>query len=175
MVTHLSMLTAVADGQDEALRALIESLPVGDASPFASVPGTHNGRWTVVRTDPLPPPNLRSGGLPRPMLMCSAVIDPEPDDWMRSLLHALGPTADAIWSHCAGWPGPAPDGAVPWLLSHRVQPWLCFATWDAPADRMRRALRTRDLIERLAVRTQSADPDALVAAFRAAFPGGHRS
>jgi hypothetical protein len=167
MVTHLSMLTAVLDGRDAALRAFIESLPVGEDSPFASVPGTHNGRWTVVRTDPLPPPNLRSGGLPRPMLMCSAVIDPEPGEWVGSLLVVLGPTADAIWGHCAGWPGVAHDGAG-WLLRHRVKPWLSFATWDAPVADMRLALRTRDLVERLAVDTQGADAHAIVAAYRAA-------
>ena len=167
MVTQLSILTAVKDGRADELRSLIESLPADDRSPFASVPGTHNGRWTVVRTDPLPEPNLRSGGLPRPMLMCSAVIDPKPKQWVRSLIEVLGPAADSIWDHCAGWPGRS--GGVDWLLRHRVRPWLSFTTWDAPVAEMLEARRTRELVERLAIQTQGSDAASLVSAYRQAF------
>lgn len=170
MISHLSMLTAVLDGHDDELRAIIASLPV-EESPFANVPGTHNGRFTVVRTDPLvrtDPPSLRSGGLPHPMLMCSAVIDSPPAEWLGDLLAVLGTDASRIWSHCAGWPGP--EIAVPWLLQHRVKPWLEFATWKADVAEMTRALELRDRVEHFAVSTQGLRADELLARFRSAFP-----
>lgn len=169
MISHLSILTAVLDGHDDELRAFIAKLPV-EQSPFASVPGTHNGRFTVIHTGPLSrsdPPSLRSGGLPHPMLMCSAVIDSPPAEWLGHLLRSLGPDAIRIWSHCAGWPGP--DDAVPWLLRHRVKPWLTFATWKADVAQMRKALELRDQVERFAVRAQRFDADELVALFRSTF------
>ena len=46
--TQLSILTAVLDGQAVAVREVVSSLPVRDGSPFASVAGTHNGRFVVV-------------------------------------------------------------------------------------------------------------------------------
>lgn len=168
-ISHLSILTAVRDGHDGELRSFVASLSV-EHSPFASVPGTHNGRFTVVRTDPLnriEPPSLRSGGLPHPMLMCSAVIDTPPDEWLTDLLRVLGGDADRIWSNCAGWPGT--ENAVPWLLRHRVKPWLSFGTWKADVGVMKRALELREQVERFAVGTQALGAADLVARFRNTF------
>jgi hypothetical protein len=167
MVTQLSILTAVLDGRVEELRTVITSIPLDDASPFASVSGTHNGRWVVVSTDPSPTAPLRAGGLPGPMLMCSAVIDSPVSRWVDRLLAVLGPTADAIWSHCAGWPGAT--GSAEFLLAHRVMPWLTFATWDAPVDTVIEALAARRRAEQFAVRTQGHDAERLLAAYRAEF------
>jgi hypothetical protein len=167
MVTQLSVLTAVLDGHVHELRSFIASIPLDDASPFASVPGTHNGRWAVVSTDPSPTAPLRAGGLPAPMLMCSAVIDPPVHRWVDDLLAALGPSADAIWSHCAGWPGAT--CRAEYLLAHRVMPWLTFATWDAPVDTVIAALAARRRAEQLAVRTQGHGAERLLAAYRAEF------
>ena len=101
------------------------------------------------------------------MLMCSAVIDPKPKVWVRSLVDVLGPMTDAIWGRCAGWPGRS--DAVDWLMAHRVRPWLSFATWDAPVAEMTDALRTREMVERLALQTQGVDAAALVTAYRQVF------
>jgi hypothetical protein len=167
MVTQVSILTAVLDGHVEELRTVVTSIPLDGASPFASVPGTHNGRWVVVSTDQSPTAPLRAGGLPGPMLMCSAVIDSPVRHWVDGLLAVLGPTADAIWSHCAGWPGPT--GRTEYLLAHRVLPWLTFATWDAPVDAVIDALAARRRAEQFAVRTQGLDAERLLAAYRAEF------
>jgi len=165
--TQLSTLTAVLDGHEEALRAVLASLPVRDGSPFASVAGTHNGRWVVVNTDANPSAPMRVGGLTGPMLMCSAVIDRDPRDWLADLLAVLGPTADAIWSHCPGWPGDGPLAAqVEHLLDHRVCSDLDFATYDVPVEEIRSALALRDRIAAFAVRTQRLNADDLLSAYR---------
>ncbi len=165
MTTQLTILTAVLDGHLDDLHAAIAAIPAGDESPFASVPGTHNGRWTVVSMDGARP-RFRAGGLPTPMLTCSGTIDGEPADWLRRLLDVLGARADSIWSHCAGWSAAADK--VAHLLDHQVHSMLQFATWDAPADTVRRALADRRTAERLAVRAQRATDAELVAMYREA-------
>ncbi|HTN78740.1 MAG TPA: hypothetical protein VMK16_03620 [Acidimicrobiales bacterium] len=161
MITQLSILTAVLDGHADELRSTIEAIPLRDASPFASLSGTHNGRWVVVRPRPLEPDTY---------LMCSATIDAPVDVWLDGFLRALGPTADAIWSHCAGWPasGDASRKAA-WLAKHRVHPALSFATWDVPSTTIVEALSARDRVARFALRVQGLDATALLAAYQEEF------
>ena len=168
MVAQLSMLSAIRDGHEDRLRAAIARIPRGDASPFASVAGTHNGRWVVVNTAATESATLRAGGLDAPLLMCSAVIDREPAEWVGDLLTVLGPLADDIWSHCPGWPTDHVD-RVEHLLALATPSSLDFATWDEPVERIRTALCLRSRIAAFAVRTQRFAPDALLEAFRGEF------
>jgi hypothetical protein len=176
--TQLSMLTAVLEGHEGALRTVLAALPRHHESPFAKVDGTHNGRWVVVNTAAEPSAPLRVGGLEAPMLMCSAVIDRPPREWLHDLVQVLGPTADAIWSHCAGWPDGADAGAqVDFLLDHRTTASLDFATWDVPVEEIRASLTLRDRVAAFAVRTQQLGADELLAAYRLEFgrdAGGRR-
>jgi hypothetical protein len=164
MTTQVTILTAVLEGHVDALRAAIAAVPLGDESPFASVPHTHNGRWTVVSMDAAPRPQFRAGGLAAPMLTCSGTIDGPPVEWLGALLHVLGDRADAIWSHCAGWD--AATDKVAFLLEHQVASMLQFATWDASVATVLRALADRRGAERLAVRSQRATDAALVAMYK---------
>lgn len=151
--TQLSMLTAVLDGHRADLGRVLDALPTGPGSPFARVPGTHNGRWIVVETPPSSTNPRRVGGLPAPMLMCSAVIDRPAAEWVADLLGVLGDDADRIWSQCAGWPASGDRAAF--LLCHVVPPALPFATWDEPVQRVRAALDLHAEVVALAVRSQS--------------------
>ena len=158
MATQLSVLTAVLDGQADSLRSLVAGLPLRDGSPFAAVSGTHNGRFVVVSPKPL---------APRTMLMCSATIDTPVRQWVEDLLSVLGSTADAIWSHCVGWPGL--DAAADYLCAHQVVPSLSFATWDAPVSTIVEALALQTRLEQLAVRTQALTNQQRLDAYRVEF------
>ena len=164
MTTQLSILTAVLDGHHDELRSRIAALPVGDASPFASMPFTHNARFTVVTTEPSPTARFRAGGLPAPMLMCSGTIDNSPQEWLAALSGVLGTSADEIWRHCAGWSAAADK--VGYLMAHRVTSMLEFVTWEAPVGRVRDALVTHRRATSLAIRTQRASDEEIVGAFR---------
>jgi hypothetical protein len=168
MTTQLAMLTAVLDGHEGPLRAVLADIAPHSQSPFASVRGTHNGRWVVVNTDAAPSAPLRAGGLDAPLLMCSAVIDRDPTEWLHDLLRVLGPLADDIWSHCPDWPGDA-GRQVAYLLDHRTKSSLDFASWDVPVETIREALDERRRIAAFAVRTQGFDADALLTAYREEF------
>lgn len=161
MTTQLSILTAVRDGEAEVVRESVSSLPLRDGSPFASVPGTHNGRFVVVSPRPLAPPVF---------LMCSATIDVPVRGWLERFLAVLGSTADEIWSHCPGWPG-SNGPMLDYLCSHRVHAALEFATWDVPAAAIVEALTTRRRVQALAVRAQGLDASSLLAAYRTEFAG----
>lgn len=171
MTTQLTIVTAVLDGHRPALDAAIASLRNGDAdpsSPFAAVAGTHNARFVTISTEADTTHPRRAGGLPSPMFVCSATIDGDPRKWLAALLDALGPTADELWSHCAGWA--AAGDRVAFLLDHRMHSELEFRTWEAPAERVVRAVAARDAAADLAVRAQHLSPDELVAEYRKAFP-----
>ena len=168
MPTQLSILLPVLDGHAPALSEALRAVPI-DGGPFSKVPGTHNGRFALVDTSPSPAARRRAGGLQAPMLMCSATIDVEPAAWLRMFLDVLGPTADDVWSHCPGWS--LTVDRVAFLLDHRVLPALEFATWDAPVDRIQRALDVHRRLSALAVRMQGADAATLLAAYRAEMGG----
>lgn len=168
MVVQLSMLSAILDEHEGPLRKVIANIPVGDDSPFASVAGTHNGRWVVVDTAATDSATLRAGGLDAPLLMCSAVIDREPAEWVDELLRVLGPRADDIWSHCPDWPTVHAE-RVEYLVSRATPSSLDFATWDEPVERIREALCLRNRIAAFAVRTQRFTPGARLDAFRKEF------
>ena len=164
MTTQVTILTAVLDGHVAELRAAIAAIPLGDDSPFASVTGTHNGRWTLVDMGAVTRPRFRAGGLPAPMLTCSGTVDGVPDEWLRSLLAVLGQRADSIWSHCAGWS--AAGDKVAYLLDHRVPSMLEFVTSEGSVATVRRALADRRAAEKLAVRAQGASDIEIVALYR---------
>ena len=157
MVTQLSILTAVLEGHADALRSTIEAIPSRDGSPFASVAGTHNGRWVVVTPRPIAPDT---------MLMCSATIDRPVDEWLVDFVRVLGPTADAIWSHCAGWPE---RGRPPDRLAFGPPRARCAVVRDLGRARRRDRRRARELVarvERLVLRAQGLDAPELLAAYR---------
>ena len=63
----VTLLTPVRAGAEGELRAYLNGLGVGDASPLTKLPYVHFARWVVIdqlKTDwpgaPVPPPRLKS-------------------------------------------------------------------------------------------------------------------
>ena len=170
---QFSTLCALLPGRERTAREVLAKIPVRDDSPFARVPGTHNGRWTVVRTDADPGAPLRAGGLPEPMLMCSAVIDEPPQDWLPRLLTALDEgtvSADDIWSNCPGWPA-ARGKQISYLLARSVPSALPFATVDHPVAEIVDALAVHRQLSDFAARHATSTDEELLAAYRAELGG----
>lgn len=143
--TILSILLPIA--RPDGLIEVLHALPTGDDSPFAGLPGTHNGRLTVL-------PHRQAPDGFCPLLALSATVDGEVEPWLRDLLQRLGPAvADEVFGRCAGWPGTAE--AVTWLLAHAVPPTLPFATWEAPVTTIVRALDRTDAVRAFALETQT--------------------
>ena len=152
--TQLAVLAPVMTGREDALRAAIAALPEGDGSPFASLPGTHFGRWLVLS---------RPG--PDAVLVFSVVTDLAPADCLRTALDRME-AARGLWAHCRDWPG-TDDRAVAleYLERHVVPASLPFATWDAPVERILKGLDIQRRLRSFVLRTGGADPTSLQRAF----------
>lgn len=160
----LTLLTPVLPGKTETLAAYLHELGVGDKSPLSRLPYVHFARWVVVdqlKTDwpgaPVPRPSLKSAYL----LFTANVTGPAEEqpsggaeDYVKrlpeSLLHEIRARmpaeANAIWSHCYGFPGLADaDAFVSYLARSQLDTSLFHVGYaDVTVDDVRQALAARD-------------------------------
>jgi hypothetical protein len=118
-VDNVSALIPILSGHERDLRLAVEALPDHDQSPFAGVPGTHVARLVVL--DSFGGPATPRRRLHPALLALSVMIDGPFDAWLDSMCTALGPTGEALWVHCAGWPGPGPAVTARWLYGFRIR------------------------------------------------------
>lgn len=169
----LSILSPIADGRAPALRGALEGLGQGGASPLARLPGTHLARWVLI-------PELDfedfapEGEEHRPpvYLLFTSTFDGADDEHLAAICAKLPQEADAVWSHCRGYPGTEdPARFADYMRRHRIRTNL-FASAYADADlaEILEALRLRRRLIRFAVSVEGLDPEALRSAFRREFP-----
>jgi hypothetical protein len=152
----LTVITPIARGEEDSLRAYLESLPRRDG-PLANLPGTHLGRWVIVT-------GLDHEDLERQCLIFTSNFDGPLDPYMDALC-AL-PEARAIWRRSSG----AGDDLKAYLLSHRVKTGVFFAAYpQATLEDVERSLDRRERLIDFAVSAQEMDPAQLQAAFDAEF------
>lgn len=163
-------LVPIRPGDEPSLRQTLEAFDperIG-ASPFAAVPGTHVVRLAVIETF-----GARNEGHRRlhpALLSFSVLVDGPVDAWLRSMGATLGPTGDALWAHCSGWPGPGPAATGRWLLSFRLRMHTYVIGHPEPTvDDVTLALRRQRSLRELAIRAQTLTPKALRAAYDEVF------
>jgi len=166
----LTVMTAILEGHESGLTRYLSTLKAGPASPLANVPGTHFARWVVIgdvvhegigQRD-----HLRVG-----RLLFTSNFDGPFEAYLEKLRTGLGRVADAIWSHCSGYPGAADAGAfASYMRSHQLESSLFFAAYgERTVDDVKRSLALRRQIIAFAVQAQRLPPVDLQAAFRKAF------
>jgi len=170
-LAHFTTLVAVEAGREEALRKTLVDLGAGGQNPFDLVPGTHMARLYVL--------DHYGGRLRGPaghrtldpaLLVLSAVLDGPVTLWAGEIPRRIGPDAEAVWSHCRGFPGVAGDAFARWLLAHEVPPTFeVIAHRDAPLPAVRRGLELRSLLGEFAARMQGAAPVVVRTAYRGWF------
>jgi hypothetical protein len=167
----MSVLTAIRDGEENALARHLNGLGSGDASPLASVPATHFARWVVIGDV------VYQGKGSREHLNCGQLLftsnfDGDLAAYLESLRTGLGKSADAIWGHCHGYPG-SDDASrfAGYLRAHQVESSLFFAAYgDRTVTDVKASLAIRLKLIDFALRAQGLAPEALQAAFAASFP-----
>jgi hypothetical protein len=153
----VTLMTPIEPERVEDLRALLASFGVGPESPLAGVPHVHFARWVVVdqlktawEGAPRVPPRLTS-----PYLLFTAdVTAPEgaaaelPESFYRDLAGRMPDAADAVWSHCLGYPGTEDgDAFLKYLAASQLDASLYFAAFpDVTVDEIRHALDVRDAL-----------------------------
>jgi hypothetical protein len=168
----LSVLTPILDGHAGPLAELLESWGDGDASPLARVPGTHIARFVVI------PDVIHQGAGQRkrdkltPRLLFSSNHDGDITPYLEGLRTHMGPDADAVWSHCRGYPGHADGPAfAAWMQAHQLEAALFFAAYGGmTVEQVKSNLARRRKLLDLIIAGQRQPAADLKASFMEAFP-----
>jgi hypothetical protein len=168
----LSVLTPILDGHADELRAHLEDLEEGAASPLARVPGTHIARWVVIDDVIYQGAGQRKRDTLTPRLLFSSNFDGEVGAYLEGLRTGMAGDADAIWSHCRGYPGHADGPAfAAWMRAHALEAALFFAAYGGmTVDQVHSNLERRRRLLDLVLDGQGLRPADLKARFMEAFP-----
>ena len=165
----LTVLTPILEDHVSPLAAHLGALRSAEASPLARVPGTHFARWVIVDDVVYEGGRQRRDALKAERLLFTSNFDGPLAPYLDALRTGLGEDADAIWGHCAGYPGRG-DGAAfaAWLRAHQVESALFFAAYGAQTvAEVRRNLDERARLMTFALEAQGLPPAELQARFRA--------
>ena len=168
----LSVLAPIADGEADALTAKLDALADGAHSPLARVPGTHIARWVVIRDVVYQGKGQRRRDRLAPRLLFSSNHDGEVGAYLEGLRTGMAEDADAIWSHCRGYPGHADGPAfAAWMRAHMLEAALFFAAYGGmTVEHVQDNLaRRRELLE-LVIEGQGMPSADLKARFMETFP-----
>ena len=164
----LTVLTPILDGHAEALRAHLDALPEGPASPLARVPGTHLARWVVIDQVKYQGHGQRHrDALSSARLLFTSNFDGPLDPYLDKLRTSLGEDADAVWGHCVGYPGHRDAaGFARWLKAHQLEAALFFAAYgDHTLEQVHANLDKRARLIAFALEAQGLEPEQLKARF----------
>jgi hypothetical protein len=158
----LTVLTPILDGHAAQLTAHLEALPEGEDSPLARVPGTHLGRWVLIdQVKYQGHGQRRRDALQASRLLFTSNFDGELDPYLEQLQTGLGDDADAIWGHCAGYPGRGP-GFARYLKAHQLEAALFFAAYgDRTLEQVHADVAKRTRLIEFALEAQGLAPDDL--------------
>lgn len=167
----LTVLTPIVAESESRLVHTLDTLAPGEQSPLAQVPGTHFARWVVISDVVYEGAPQRRDHLDLGRLLFTSNFDGELGPYIESLRVGLGAHADAIWSHCVGYPGSADaEGFASYLRAHQIKSSLFFAAYgDRTVEQVKSALAARRDLTEFALDAQGMDPAALQAAFRGKF------
>jgi hypothetical protein len=168
----LTVLTPIRDGREAQLAAHLDGLEQGAGSPLASVPGTHFARWVIIDDVVYEGHGQRRDHLRAQRLLFTSNFDGPLDAYLQGMRTGLGEGADAIWSHCKGYPGSQDAVAfAAWLTAHQVDSVLFFAAYgEQTVGEVHANLELRSRLIDFALRAQGLPPEELAAGFRERFP-----
>jgi hypothetical protein len=167
----LTVFTPILAGHEEELRAYIEGLPVGPASPLARLRRLHLARIQIFDELVYQGPPQKPDRLASRHLLFTSTFDGELDPYLDEICERIGPEADGWWRHCAGYPGTADRHAFRrYIRRHKVDTDL-FATAipNATVDRIRESLALRERVASFAADAHGLDAATLQRRFRETF------
>ena len=167
----LTVFTPIRDGHEEALRAYLASLPGQGDSPLARLGTTHFARWLVLSDFVYQGPPQERDSLRSPYLVFTSNFDGDRDTYLEAMAQLMPVEADAIWSHCVGYPGTDEPAAFARYLAHNQLGTTFFvaAYPDSTVSQVRDAVATRARLTAFAIEAQSLPRHELREAFRARF------
>jgi len=172
-VYGLTILSPIIDdpratpSHDLQIRNYLATLDTGTASPFAIAPGTHMARL-VVMDDVIfvGSPSIEEH-LQSKYLIFESNLDGDLDTYLRGLVDAVPRHLDAVWSHCAGYPGSSNAQAfVDYMKACQITTTFFFAAVNNKSlPQTLRALQTQRAVTGFIASHQGMDPVRLQAEF----------
>lgn len=166
------VLIPVRPDEERTVLRHIHDVPLGPASPFSRVEGTHYARIQLVE---LRGPEQRKVKSQPKYLFFSAEHDGPTEDYVRRLCDRLHYEAHELWEHCEGYPGTDPGALERYLLDHRVKPGYSVVAYPGVSvGEVRSSLALQDRMSEFVVRTRGFDSPALHEAWLRRFRGDER-
>jgi hypothetical protein len=156
---------------DLQIRKYLASLPTGEDSPFAMAPGTHLARLVVMDDVIYVGAPACEEHLQSKYLIFEANLDAADeaalDRYLLGLVSYIPEHLDAIWSHCAGYPGTANKAAfVQYMRSCQLDTTFFFAAVnDKTVPETLKALTTQRAVADFIGRHQGMEAARLQAEF----------
>ncbi len=168
----LTVMTPILEDHSSALAAHLDALGPEAASPLARVPGTHFARWVILDDVVYEGGRQRRDALKASRLLFTSNFDGPLDAYLEALRTELGEDADAVWGHCAGYPGRADASAfAAYFRNHQLESALFFAAYgDQTVAQVQANLAQRTRLIEFAMAAQGLAPAELQARFQAEFP-----
>ena len=94
------------------------------------MPGTHFARWVIIEDVVYQGGRQRRDNLKASRLLFTSNFDGPLDAYLEALRTELADDADAVWGHCAGYPGRADAPAfAAYFRDHQVESALFFGAY----------------------------------------------
>ena len=168
----LTVLTPILTDRVTVLAAHLDTFGPEAASPLARVAGTHFARWVILDDVVYQGGRQRRDHLKASRLLFTSNFDGPLDAYLEAMRTGLGEDADAVWGHCAGYPGRADAPAfAAYFRNHQVESALFFGAYaDRTVDQVRADVAARTRLIEFAMAAQGLPPAELQARFQAEFP-----
>ena len=168
----LTLMSPLLDDHAIALGGHLGALGREDASALARVPVTHFARWVILDDVVYEGGRQRRDALKASRLLFTSNFDGPHDAYLEALRTEMGEDADAVWSHCSGYPGRADAPAfAAYFRNHQIESALFFAAYgDQTVEEVRANLAQRTRLIEFAMAAQGLPAAELQARFQAEFP-----
>jgi len=170
-VYALTVFTPIVPGHEDALRAHLAALPVGEQSPLARLDQLHLSRIQIFDALVDQGPPHRRETLKRHHLLFTSTVDGDLDPYLDAICERIGAEADGWWGHCVGYPGTVDRAAFKrYIRAHKVDTnLLAVANPGATVQDVRESLALRERVIDFAAGAQGLDAAALRERFLATF------
>lgn len=167
----LTVFTPILPGREDELRASLEAMPLGEASPLARLDRLHLARIQIFEEVVYQGPPQKPDRLEAKHLLFTSTFDGELDDYLDDVCDQIPEEADAWWGHCAGYPGTADRAAFKrYIRRHKVDTNLAAAAFhDATVQQIGESLALRERVAAFAADAQHWNAATLQQRFRETF------
>lgn len=167
----LSVFTAIIKGHEEAVREVIESLPLGPDAPIARLGTVHTSRLQIFTNLVHQGPSQKPDKLRNSYLIFTAAFDGELEPFLDSVIRLIPKEADSWWRHCVGYPGiDEPAAFKAWIRHNQVHTSLfAVASPNQSVPGVLAALDLRERVTNFAIEAQGLDAAELQKRFRETF------